>query len=204
MHIIVLEAGLVGSTSRTREITPSQELNYDSGVLIRVSDHELSYQQAGRQNLAEALMLHARDTVQVRTQHGPSIGNCNAIPYVFFSPCPHVTSLMIPTRNKHNFDQEGYLTHETIALEDIQGVRMLLERATSLAQHEVLPHRDQILLPERHLKSHHAKRIDSKKKALLGALAWAAPRLRAEHCFPNSNLEYVQFSAASLRSRLGV
>jgi hypothetical protein len=204
MHIIVLEAGLVGSTSRTREITPPQELDYDSGVLIRVSDHELAYQQVGRRNLAEALMLHARDTTQVRTQHGPSIGNCNALSYIFFSPCPHVTSLMIPTCNKHNFDQDGHLTHETIAVEDIQSVRMLLQSATSLVQHEILPHRDQILLPERHFKSYHSKRVDSKKKALLGALAWATPRLRAEYLFPTSPVGYIQCSISSVRSRLGV
>ncbi|MBV9688527.1 MAG: hypothetical protein JO202_02335 [Ktedonobacteraceae bacterium] len=104
MHIIVLEAASVGSTPKTRSISSFQQLDYDSGVVMRVADSELTYQQEGETNLAEALLLHARDVSGVKAQHGPSISNCDATSYVLFSNCPYVVSLAIPTQHKHNFD----------------------------------------------------------------------------------------------------
>ncbi len=205
-QIIVLEAGLVGSTERTRQVEASMpDLNYEGGTLLRVSDHEWPYQRDGQTNLAEALLLHARDAVSTRqavqVQHGPSIGNCNALPYAFFSHCPHVSSLMIPCVNKHNFDQQGQLVAERIAVADMQSVRLLLEQATLAAQGEVLAHPEQMLLPGRHFPGNAAERIEAKKKEWQGALAWAAPRLRGAYFAPTTPLELVRCRAASLKSR---
>lgn len=204
-QIIVLEAGLVGSTDRTRQVACTPDLSYNGGTLIRVSDHEWPYQRDGQSNLAEALLLHARDAVSkiepVRIQHGPSIGNCNALPYAFFSRCPHISSLMIPCVNKHNFDQDGHLVPERIAVADILSVRLLLEQATMLGQGEILPHPDQILLPERHFCGNSPEQISAKKRSWQGALAWADPRLRGAYFAPTTPVERLQCKMASLKSR---
>lgn len=205
-QIIVLEAGLVGSTDRTRQVAHTPDLSYEGGTLVRVSDHEWPYQREGQANLAEALMLHARDAVSkietLKIQHGPSIGNCNALPYAFFSRCPHISSLMIPCVNKHNFDQDGCLVPEKIAITDILSVRLLLEQATILAQGEILPHSDQILLPERRFAGNSLEQISVKKRSWQGALAWAEPRLRGAYFSPTTPLEQLRCNAASLKSRL--
>lgn len=205
-QVIVLEAGLVGSTDRTRQVAHIPDLRYDGGTLLRVSDHEWPYQREGQANLAEALMLHARDAVSkiasVRTQHGPSIGNCNALPYAFLSRCPHICLLMIPCVNKHNFDQDGYLVPERIAVADILSVRLLLEQATLLGQEKIQPHPEQILLPERRFSGNSLRQIKAKQKSWQGALAWAAPRLRGAYFSPLTSLERLRCHVASLQSRV--
>lgn len=205
-HIIVLEAGLVGSTRRTRQVdTRTPDVSYEAGTLLRVSDHEWPYQRDGQENLAEALLLHARDTINqtqtVKTQHGPSIGNCNALPFAFFSSCPHITSLMIPCVNKHNFDRDGVLVSEKIAIADMQSVQRLLEQATIKAQAEIASHPEQILLPGRSFPGNTPQQVEAKKKVWQGALAWAEPRLVGTYFSPSTPRELARCAAGSLKSR---
>lgn len=205
-YMIVLEAGLVGSTARTRQVdTRLPEVTYEAGTLLRVSDHEWPYQRAGQANLAEALLLHARDAVNkthpIKLQHGPSIGNCNALPFAFFSACPHISSLMIPCVHKHNFAANGLLMAEKIAVTDMQSVQLLLEYATYGLQDEVQPHPEQMLLPDRCFPGNAAPRVEAKQKEWQGALAWAEPRLRGAYFTPTTLPEKVHCLAASMKSR---
>ena len=185
-YIIVLEAATVD--------------NPTNGIQIRIADKKIPYQKDNRENLAESLLLHAKDLLKIKTQHGSSAtSNCNAISYSLLSDCPHVASLTIPCVNKHNFNIQGNLVNEYIYSSDLYNLIEYLKLLPSLIQINTLPHKDKLIS---NYPTPDKKTILNKKKSLKGALYWGQSRLKSEHLFSETNTERIVYLAGQIKSKI--
>lgn len=200
-HIIALEAALAENRSDTANLSP-KKLDYDSGTIIRISDHKIVYQVDKKPNFAEALALHARDKGNIPTQHGAGTEQCDAISYTLFSGCPNIIGLTVPCKNKHNFDNHGRLSPEVIKENDLINLSKLLRRMIKLANEPIEPHSHQIITPQKGTSYNTLRQLSKKKRELQGAYEWAKPRIESQHLLPESTLEQIQFIFGAIKSRI--
>jgi putative aminopeptidase FrvX len=92
---------------------------YDSGPLIKINDGGIVYGDQVVLNEAEMLLLQASSRVTGNVQYHLSAGSTDATAISIFSGCPHLATLALPCRNKHNVDEGGNIVAERIRIEDI-------------------------------------------------------------------------------------
>ena len=153
----------------------------------------------------ESLLLHAVQAVpepQRRYQHTIDGGACDATAFTLFAQTPHIASLTIPTRNKHNWGPHGEIDLEELSLHDATTTAALLTKAMLLAGQETVPDMHQGSLCEQ-LKTMHFPPNNQLRGDLERAHIHAAPRLRRGGIlYPTDLVTRTEFLRSSLRARL--
>jgi hypothetical protein len=135
--LIVLESASVDIKQEYKDICKEIGVNlpdYSSGPIIRVHDNQLVYSfRHNGQNQAENLLLFAADSVKQKFQHTVLQGVCNSSAYALFSGTPHIASITIPTKHKHNVNVDGIIELEEISKSDLVAASNLLESLVQIA-----------------------------------------------------------------------
>lgn len=180
--------------------------NYDSGLIIRLNDGKIVYgQRFDDNNNAESLLLWSLDGKEnIPFQQSVVTGSCDGTSFSLFSPTPHIASITIPTKFKHNIGPGGEITHEEIKQEDLQNAKNLLERAIVLAgRTSVKPTGTEI---SQRLKRSQLSATQSDLALLnadrLGAYRSSIERLKVAKYYPTNNSERIYFIMGGANARI--
>jgi len=129
--ILVLENASVESPlSLQNYISGLKPANYQDGPIIRINDINLVYgQNQLNPNLAEDLLLQAAEEVDINYQHTLLSGACDATAFTLFSPTSNIASITIPTRYKHNQNEDGKIVPAEFKSSDLLGCLNLVRRS---------------------------------------------------------------------------
>lgn len=118
---------------------------YTDGILVKVNDIGVVYGEgtASDVNLAEELLLKVCGNMGIPFQHTLTSGSTDATALSVFPTTPHIATLAVPCRNKHNWPTEGQHlpSSESVFFADVKNMAEVLAHfiLTLSAQQEVSP-----------------------------------------------------------------
>ncbi len=167
--------------------------NYESGVLIKITDSNLVFGQGYlEKNLAEELLLSACKKNNINYQHTISSGTSEGTALSLFNISSNIATLVIPNRHKHNLGDEGEIVSEEIKISDLIDAIKILSTAIKISD-EKKPIEEHGLA-ERLKKTNLSappKKLKAMKKEREILLTASLPRLRLACFYPNSTKEKI-------------
>jgi hypothetical protein len=130
--IINLEAMEMAATLDEIKIAESFGLlppNYDNGLLIKVNDGGVvyGYSYEDSLNLGEVLLRRNALNLNIMHQYTISSGSTDAKSFSLFKLTPHVVTLAVPCKWKHNIGVDGDFVPEEFYFSDLMNAYTLLE-----------------------------------------------------------------------------
>jgi hypothetical protein len=180
-----------------------QELNlpcpkYDGGVLIKVNDGQLVYgfQFPKIENQAELLVKHVAEIENINHQYTISTGSTDAKSFSLFPLTPHIVTLAVPCRWKHNHGANGEFIPEEIHEQDLYNtlaiLKLAVNKASSVSSQRILFSLSHELKKRNYgLSSKQADELRKQRSRLMKA---AQPRLKKEKYFDSTLLEFFEFN----------
>jgi len=133
--VINLEAMEVETTSLEQEIIAKLGLpypDYSAGVLIKVNDGQLVYglHFPNSTNESELLVKQAADRLGICYQYTVTTGSTDAKSFSLFPLTPHIVTLAVPCKWKHNQGPKGEFVPEEVYERDLESTLALLKAVT--------------------------------------------------------------------------
>ncbi|NPA07049.1 MAG: hypothetical protein GXO54_06580 [Chloroflexi bacterium] len=106
---------------------------YEDGLLLKVNGVDLPYglHFGDQANDAEAWVRYWAEALEIPYQHTLSAGACNGTAYALYPTTPHLVTLVIPTRFKHNVGPQGEVVLERSLRRDARNLYQLLHHLTT-------------------------------------------------------------------------
>jgi len=206
--LVVLESASVDIKQEYKDICKEIGVNlpnYSNGPIIRVNDNQLVYSlRHNGQNQAENLLLFAADGVKHKFQHTVLQGVCNSSAYALLSGTPHIASITIPTKHKHNVSVDGLIELEEISKSDLVAASNLLESLVQIAgtiegnvpsrKDGISPVLKKFIKPGTSLQA-------AMRKEMKATLNYNTERLRAGKYYPETFTEKLNINKDRIKSR---
>jgi len=183
-----------------------QELNlpcpkYDGGVLIKVNDGQLvyGYQFPEIENQAELLVKHIAETENINHQYTISTGSTDAKSFSLFPLTPHIITLAVPCKWKHNYGAKGEFIPEEIYERDLHNTLAVLKLAVNKASKASFISSPKTLFSLSHeLKKRNyglsSKQADELRNQRFRLMKAAQPRLKRAKYFDTTVSEFLEFN----------
>lgn len=177
---------------------------YDGGVLIKVNDGQLVYgfQFPKTENQAELLVKQIAESENINHQYTISTGSTDAKSFSLFPLTPHIITLAVPCKWKHNHGANGEFIPEEIYERDLHSALTILKLAVNRASF-ISP---KILFSLSHeLKKRNyglsSKQADELRKQRSRLMKAAQPRLKKAKYFDSTLLEFLEFNYWRIASK---
>lgn len=94
---------------------------YDNGCILQIGQHKLiyGYKLRDKRNQAEDLIRHAAKISRIHIQDGITKGSDDSRSFTHFPLTPHLVTLVVPNKNKHNITPDGRIDQEELRISDI-------------------------------------------------------------------------------------
>lgn len=180
-----------------------QELNlpcpkYDGGVLIKVNDGQIiyGYQFPKNENQAELLVKLIAETENINHQYTISTGSTDAKSFSLFPITPHIVTLAVPCKWKHNHGANGEFIPEEIHEQDLHSTLAILKfavnNASSASSRRILFSLSRELKKRNYgLSIKQANELRTQRFRLMRA---AQPRLKKGKYFDSTLREFLEFN----------
>jgi len=199
--IVVLESASVETLEEYEATINSLQMrkaNYDDGIIVRINDRGLVYgQRYDTDNKAENLLLMSAQEAKANYQQTLLSGTCDATSYTLFSKTPHIASITIPTKYKHNTGKQGEMVREEILIRDVNATKNTLLKAIYACGGDLMP----IYRPDAHsraLKSTSMtatpRAISELKRDRIATYFTSLQRLKRARFYPENISDRMYFS----------
>ncbi len=198
--IINLEAMEVETTVPEEALI--QELNlvcpkYDAGVLIKVNDGQFIYGFYFSEiaNQAESLVRYIAETENICHQYTITTGSTDAKSFSLFPLTPHIITLAVPCKWKHNYGPKGEFVPEEVYERDLNNILVLLKLVAGNISSTAINSKNSL---SSELKKRNyglsIRQVEDLRKQRLRLMKAAQPRLRKGIYFDTNPYEFMEFN----------
>ncbi len=198
--IINLEAMEIESNTLEKSLIDKFGLsfpNYDAGVLIKVNDGQLIYgfHFPNLINEAELVVKTAATELNIAHQYTITTGSTDAKSFSLFPLTPHIVTLAVPCKWKHNQGSKGEFVPEEVYERDLENTLALLKAVIQPIQQT----QDKLKLSlNAKLKENgyglSVKQVKKLRNQRVSIMKAAQPRLRKGVYFDTSLREFIEFN----------
>lgn len=107
-----------------------KKLNYSSGVVLNCSEKGCLYGWSfqDERNRAEDLVNNICENNNISIQRGLAGGSSDAWPFSEFGLTPHIVTLNVPNKYKHNVTNAGKIVAEEVLIEDARNLSKIVKK----------------------------------------------------------------------------
>jgi hypothetical protein len=164
----------------------------DGGKLaVAVAESGISLDPQG-ENLANQTIMRTADDLGFDIEQVDLHSHSDAISYQLVGCHPHVSCLLVNSKNRHNVDESGDFAAEIVHTDSLTMMEQVIMRAIEMTQSTKFNRSEGRGLSEKEQK---------KKKQLIRSYRWAQPRLILEKLYPDNITENLICKLSSLIGR---